>query len=121
MPDLHHRTILIVEDEYLLACELESELRQAGALVLGPVGSVQDALDLVASGQHVDGAILDVNLQGAAVFPVADMLADRDVPFVFTTGYDDLVLPDRLRDTLRYEKPLDIAAVLRRIRQMIDG
>lgn len=121
MPRLHHRTILIVEDEYLLARELETELRDAGACVLGPVGSLQDALDLVASGQHVDGAILDVNLQGAAVFPVADMLLDREVPFVFTTGYDDLVLPARLRQAMRYEKPLDIAVVLRRIRQLIDG
>lgn len=121
MPRLHHRTILIVEDEYLLACELETEVQNAGASVLGPVGSLQDALELVASGQPIDGAILDVNLQGTAVFPVADMLVDRQVPFVFTTGYDDLILPNRLQDTLRYEKPLDIAVVLRRMRQMIDG
>ncbi|TGN49288.1 response regulator [Paracoccus liaowanqingii] len=121
MPDLRHRTILIVEDEYLLACELETELRDAGADVLGPVGSLEDALDLVASGRSIDGAILDVNLQGSTVFPVADMLMDRQVPFVFTTGYDDLVLPTRLRQATRYEKPLDIAVVLRRMRQMIDG
>lgn len=80
-----HR-VLIVEDDYFVASESERELTAAGARVLGPVPSVEGALDLL--GQETpDVAILGVPLHGEPVFPVADALAAGGVPFLFATGY----------------------------------
>lgn len=75
------RRILVVEDDYLLAESLNDLLVEAGINVVGPVGSVPDALSLVASGQAIDGALLDVNVRGQAVFPVADALMERACRF----------------------------------------
>jgi len=107
--------ILIVEDEYLLADDLSYSLSQAGAEILGPVGSVDDAHALIAGESRIDGAVLDVNLRGDMVFPVADALSEREIPFAFATGYDKWALPDRFVDRPRVEKPLKgykVAAVL---------
>lgn len=111
-----HRTlrncrVLVVEDEYLLADELQRELKRAGAVVLGPVPSVDLALNLLAREAVVDGAVLDVNLGGEHVYPVADALTDRAIPFVFVTGYDAQALPPRFAQSPRCEKPVKISAV----------
>jgi CheY-like chemotaxis protein len=66
--------LLLVEDEYLLALYLSEMLEDLGAQVLGPVASVADALELIDKAPEIDAAILDVNLAGEAVFPVADRL-----------------------------------------------
>ena len=78
--------MLVVEDEALTAMALQQLLEDAGYIVLGPVGRVEDALDLLRSGPP-DAAVLDVNLFGATVDPVAAMLEDMGVPFLFCTGY----------------------------------
>ncbi|SFS11607.1 response regulator [Sphingomonas jatrophae] len=111
--------ILVVEDEYMLADELRTELGDAGAIVLGPVGNVEDALELVQSEQAIDGGILDVNLSGEMVFPAADLLTDRGVPFVFTTGYDASAIPSRFADVVRCEKPINIKKVTQAIGRVI--
>jgi CheY-like chemotaxis protein len=80
------RRVLVVEDEALTAMALQQLLEEAGYIVLGPVGRVEDALDLLRSGPP-DAAVLDVNLFGATVDPVAAMLEDMGVPFLFCTGY----------------------------------
>ena len=80
------RRVLVVEDEALTAMALQQLLEDAGYVVLGPVGRVEDALDLLRSGPP-DAAILDVNLFGATVDPVAAMLKGMGVPFLFCTGY----------------------------------
>lgn len=90
---LQDRRILIVEDEYLLAFELKETLVDAGAVVVGPVPSVTKALALVEQTHELDGAILDFNLGGELVFPVADQLIARGVPFMFITGYDERDIP----------------------------
>jgi DNA-binding response OmpR family regulator len=72
--------ILIVEDEYLFSDDLRQELESKGAVVLGPVGFVDRAKDLAASERQIDGAVLDINLNGEMVFPVLDALLQRDVP-----------------------------------------
>lgn len=108
--------VLIVEDEYLIADDLRNALTGAGAEVLGPIGSVEGATDFIAGEPRIDAAILDVNLRGEMVFPVADALRERGVPFAFATGYDQWALPDRFADAPRYEKPFNverITAVLR--------
>jgi len=80
------RRVLVVEDEALTAMALQQLLEGAGYIVLGPVGRVEDALDLLRSGPP-DAAVLDVNLFGATVDPVAATLEDMGVPFLFCTGY----------------------------------
>jgi CheY-like chemotaxis protein len=97
--------ILVVEDEYMLADDLCFALSESGAQVLGPVASVQEAIEFVAREAQIDAAVLDVNLRGDMVFPVADALRARGVPFAFTTGYDQWALPERFSDTPRVEKP----------------
>ena len=113
--------ILVVEDEYMLADEMCTELDDAGAIVLGPTGTVQDALDLISDQPEIDGAILDVNLRGEMAFSAADRLAEMEVPFVFTTGYDASMIPPRFKDVVRCEKPFDLAKVTRAIGRAIHG
>lgn len=111
--------ILVVEDEYLLAMDLERELRDAGAEVVGPAASVAAALRLI-DGDHVlDGALLDVNLGGEPIFPVADALLGRGVPVVLTTGYDARAIPVRYADVPRCEKPVDVRRVARTLGRLV--
>lgn len=121
MPDytLRHCRVLIVEDEYLLADELELELADAGAIVLGPVGTIEDALALIGAEPDMDGAILDANLRGEMVFPAADLLLERGTPFVFTTGYDASVFPSRFAHIVRCEKPINMKRVTQAIGRVI--
>jgi len=112
---LKNRRILVVEDEYMLADELGTELTDAGALVLGPVASVEKAMDLIEAGNVFDGAILDVNLAGELVYPVADLLTERGIPFVFATGYDASVIPKRFAHIVCCGKPVTIPVVTRAI------
>lgn len=86
-PDvLRAARILVVEDEALVAALLEDRLTQLGCEVVGPASTVEAALDLLAR-EVVDGAVLDVNIAGAMVFPVADALSDQGIPFIFATAY----------------------------------
>ncbi len=87
---LRGRRILVVEDEALVATVMEIGLLDAGAEVVGPAACVDEALGLIertACGGGLSAAVLDVHLEGAAIWPVADRLADLGVPFVFATGY----------------------------------
>lgn len=111
--------VLVVEDEYMLATELEMELLDAGAIVLGPIGTIEEAVDLVRFEQEIDGAILDVNLGGEMVFPVADLLIERGVPFVFTTGYDESIIPPNFKHVVRCEKPINITRITQAIGRII--
>ena len=111
---LRGRRLLVVEDEYLIAAALERALEDCGAEVVGPAGSVEGALRLVeAEGDRLDGAVLDINLRGERVYPVADVLAARGVPFVFLTGYDAQVIPDTYAGVPRSEKPVSTALLAR--------
>lgn len=104
--------LLIVEDEFIIAFDLAQTLEDLGMAIVGPAGTVSQALALVeAEGAHLDGAVLDVNLRDEQVFPVADALAARGIPFVFTTGYDAAILPARYADVPRCEKPVDKTVV----------
>lgn len=105
--------VLVVEDEYFIARELVDALKQRGFEVVGPVPDVDRALSAVAEGQF-DAAVLDLNLQDRTDFRVADALAAKRIPFLFATGYDASIVPDRFADVLRFEKPYDPD-------QLIDG
>lgn len=103
--------LLVVEDEYLLALYLAEALADLGARIVGPVGSVDAALDLIENDPDIDAAVLDVNLGSEAVYPVADALASRDVPFVFASGYERDALPERYRRFDVCPKPVDPVAL----------
>ncbi len=108
-PDV--RRVLVVEDEYFLADDLVGMLRDTGLDVVGPVGTLDDALRLVDE-EQIDCAILDVNLRGQMAFPVADRLGEAGIPFVFATGYSRAAIPDRFRDVPHMEKPFQPARLL---------
>lgn len=101
-PNLSGMRVLVVEDEPLIALALEDILADLGCQVVGPAHTLAEAADLGREAP-LDGAILDVNLGRDKVFPVADILAERSVPFVFTTGYGDAGLRpcDRGRPVLQ--------------------
>ncbi|HEX4636917.1 MAG TPA: hypothetical protein VH189_12090 [Rhizomicrobium sp.] len=111
--ELEGKRILLVEDEYFIVQDLARVLLAAGAIVLGPAATLSEALKLVASAGPLDGAVLDVNLQGEMIFPLADVLMNRGVPFVFSTGYDGEVIPSRFYGHPRCEKPATPDQVLR--------
>lgn len=113
------RRILVAEDEYFLADELRRELQDAGAEMLGPVASVRSGLQILEAPTKPDAASLDVNLGGECVYPLADVLIARSVPFVFTTGYDQGVIPDAYAHVLRLEKPVEPETVLAAIETLL--
>jgi DNA-binding response OmpR family regulator len=103
---LKGRRILVVEDEYFIADDLRRNLFEHGAAVVGPFATVAEALDVVADGGRLDGAILDVNLRGEMVYPVADQLKAKSIPFLFLTGYDKRTIPARYSNITHCEKPV---------------
>ena len=102
---LGEKHVLVAEDEYFLAEDLCRDLEGLGAVVVGPVPSVKRALTLIAAAPVIDAAVLDVNLGGEMVYPVADALLARSVPFVFTSGYDDTMLKERYPQVPRCQVP----------------
>jgi CheY-like chemotaxis protein len=108
---LRDRRILVVEDEYLVAMSLAEALQDAGSIVLGPVSSVDEAINKIESEPHIDGAVLDVNLGGMLAYAVADLLIARKIPFVFTSGYEDNLLRDRYSQVKNCAKPYLFAAM----------
>ena len=100
--------VLLVEDEVLVAMYVEDLLEEAGCRVVGPVPRLEQALSTVAE-TPLDLAILDVNLNGDHVWPVADALRARGVPHVFLTGYTGDTVPGEHADTRRLTKPIKAA------------
>lgn len=94
MQHLHGIRLLIVEDEIVLAGDLADYFEQKGAEILGPALTIEAAQHHVSS---ANAAILDVNINGKLVFPIADRLLELGIPFVFFTSYDDDVIPAHLR------------------------
>ena len=101
------RRVLVVEDEYLIALEVERALQEHGAEVVGPVASVHGALDLSEHSGRLDLAVLDINLHGEAAYPVAESLQSKGIPFVFTTGYDNASISRKFAHVMLLEKPID--------------
>ena len=120
-PDaLSGHKVLLVEDDYFIADEMRRMLSKRGAEVLGPVATVDKALALIAASSEIDAAVLDVNLRDVMVFPVADALETRGVPFVFATGYEGSVIPTRYAHVQRCEKPVGMDALAQVLSNEID-
>lgn len=108
--------VLVVEDDALLALALDMNLASLGCEVVAMASTVQDALPH-AQAAAIDGAILDVNLAGERVYPVADALAARNIPFLFATGYGTAGLRDCDRTRPVLQKPYPIEELVRIVRQ----
>jgi CheY-like chemotaxis protein len=103
---LSGRRVLVVEDEMIVAWLLEDMLADLGCAVVGPAARVNQALAML-DAEAIDAAVLDVNLNGQMSYPVADALAARGVPFVFSTGYNKDSLPNSYQGFVVLQKPFD--------------
>ncbi|WP_336487620.1 response regulator [Methylobacterium nigriterrae] len=109
--DLNRARVLVVEDEFFLADDLARTLARFGADVVGPVASVGEALDIVAS-EALDAVVLDINLQGEMAYPILDALQARGTPLVIATGYDRGEIPSAYAQLPRWEKPFSYDALV---------
>ncbi|HWX47839.1 MAG TPA: response regulator [Roseomonas sp.] len=100
--------VLVVEDEEVIAAALDDTLQGVGAVVLGPVGSVREALALLER-ERPAAAVLDLNLHGEMAGPLMDALARRAIPFVVGSGYAGLGLPERHQAAPLLTKPYGLA------------
>ncbi len=103
-PELAGKRVLVVEDELLVALLVEDVLAAAGCIVVGPFSRLPEAL-AAARIEPVDAALLDVNIAGESVFPVAHVLDERGVPFLFVTGYGQAALPKDRPNWVACTKP----------------
>src|SRR3981189_3625688 len=101
------KRILVVEDELMIRMLLEDMLGELGYTIAAEAARLDEALDAAKNGQF-DLAILDVNLNGQTIAPVAEALAARGTPFVFATGYGERGLPEPYRDRPMLKKPFQM-------------
>jgi CheY-like chemotaxis protein len=112
--------VLVVEDESMVALDLESMLEELGCVVVASVPRLVKALALAAS-LDIDLAVLDINLAGEVVYPLAFRLVQRGIPFLFTTGYSTATLPPDLRDRPLVRKPVALAGLKMAVGQARTG
>ena len=106
-----------MEDDLLIAIHNEALVEDCGCTVVGPVGSLSAALEVARKAQ-LDGAILDINLDGDRVWPVAEMLEDRGVPFVFASSYSVREVPDRFRNRRLLSKPIALDTLCKALKSI---
>ncbi|GAA3105963.1 response regulator [Rhizobium viscosum] len=104
--------VLVVEDEYLIALDLVEVLEQHGAIIVGPFSSIAHARAAIEDAAKLDGAVIDINIRGELSFPIADLLRQRQVPFIFTSGYDQVVIPLSLSEVPLVSKPADSSEIV---------
>lgn len=112
LPDLGGARILVVEDACMVAQMITDQLGECGCHVVGPATRLQEAM-LLATGEPLAGALLDINLAGEQSFPIARILRSRGVPFAFLTGYADDVLPEEFAGDPCLTKPFTLEALVR--------
>jgi DNA-binding NarL/FixJ family response regulator len=117
---LRNLCVLVAEDETLVSMEIVEALEGADAFAVGPASCLEGALDLIHT-RRVDAAILDVELQGKSIYPAADLLTARGVPFVFTTGHDAETLPERFAQVPISAKPAPAVDALSALAGLIGG
>jgi DNA-binding response OmpR family regulator len=113
------RSVLVVEDEFLIATEMAATLEDAGYRVLGPAGSVAAAEQVLAAGHRPDVAIVDANLRGESSAPLVARLRELSIPFCVCTGYRNVDLKTTFGDVAALQKPIDPAALLKTIVALI--
>ena len=104
--------LLIVEDEMMVAMMIEDLLTDLGCVVVDVSGTLSRGLELAADARlSLDGAILDVNLGGEKVYPIADVLAARGIPFIFATGYGTAGITEAYSHVPTVAKPYNLTAL----------
>jgi CheY-like chemotaxis protein len=104
--DGQKRRVLVIEDEALVAMLIEDMIHDSGAEMVGAASTLTDALALARDAQ-ADVALVDLNLKGVLAYPVADVLRERGMPIVFTSGYGSAGLIERFQDCPILDKPFD--------------
>ena len=112
--------VLVVEDEYLVAILIEEILESAGCVVMGPMPRVPEALDAI-DHDDCDAAVLDVNLAGERINPVADALSERNVRFLFVTGYGANALPSEYAARPHVCKPFRMAELIGALSSVVNS
>jgi DNA-binding response OmpR family regulator len=108
-----------VEDELLIALQLESELTERGYRSVGPAQSLEEGLDLTRS-ERFDAALLDINLGQDSSLPIAEELTAAGTPFAFMTGYSDtLLIPPHLRTIPAIRKPFQVESLLGLLQELV--
>ena len=113
--------VLVVEDEMMVSMLIEDMLTDLGCKVVGPAARLDEAMELART-TELDCAVLDVNLGGQPIFPLADLLRERGLPFAFATGYGDAGLRDVDHGAPVLQKPFregDLARVLGELRAKV--
>jgi DNA-binding response OmpR family regulator len=110
--------VLVIEDESLIAMDLESELVDRGYEVIGPAATVEHA-ERLASSEKFEAAVLDMNLRGRNVHSVLDVLKKKRVPFLILSGYSNPLLPTGVKPTRRLQKPVDSRQVAETLSSML--
>jgi DNA-binding response OmpR family regulator len=116
--ELEGARILVVEDEFLVAMLLEDILESAGCVVAGPIPRIADALAAV-DRETYDAAVLDVNLAGERIDPVANALSQRNIPFMFVTGYSATAVPGGFAERPRLCKPFKMGDLLNTLSNLV--
>lgn len=111
------KRILVVEDEPLIAMDIVSTLTEAGCVIVGPTGNLEEAIELAGTG--CDGALLDANLGGAPVDKLAAALTGRAIPFAFVSGYGVDALPASFRGTTLLAKPFTARQLVETVRNLL--
>lgn len=112
--------VLIVEDEFMVAALLEDTLQAFGCEVVGPAARIDEALALLER-EEIDAAVLDVNIAGEQVFPVADVLERRGIPFVFATAYGRGGVAEAHRTHEILQKPYELRSLRRALESSLYG
>jgi CheY-like chemotaxis protein len=119
---LNGAKVLVLEDETLVSMMVEDMLLDLGCEVVGPFAKLDQALAFIDGGDgQIDAALLDVNLGGVRSFPMAEALAGKGVPFVFTTGYDESGLPDAWRGRPTLRKPFMMGEMAEALKKALPG
>jgi CheY-like chemotaxis protein len=120
IPGLEGRKVLVVEDESLVAMLLETMLEDMGCKVFGTAARVDEALDMIAGEARPDAALLDVNVAGQTVYPVAEALDRKGVPLVFSTGYGQGGLAEGWEGRPTVQKPYTEAMIRDALMQVLE-
>jgi DNA-binding response OmpR family regulator len=111
--------VLVAEDNALIAHKIEQVLGQGGYEVVGPAQTLKLGLSLLQDG--LSAAVLDIDLRGQAVYPLAERLWNLGTPFIFLTGFHERGIPDAWQEVPRLEKPFDERALLDAVAKLIAG
>jgi DNA-binding response OmpR family regulator len=111
--------VLVVEDDYYLATDAARALRGAGAEIMGPSSTEEEALKELAT-TRPDAVVVDINLGSGPSFKLAQKLKDERIPFVFVTGYDEDAIPAAFEDVGRLDKPTPLRRIVGAIANVLE-